>query len=205
MSKSIFTIGYSDFLMDDFIKALKQNNVNVVIDVRSSPYSERYPHYNKGIIENTLRANKIHYRNYANEFGARQNDPSYYNEEGYLDFENFSESEQFQYGVKKICDSVERGYHVVFMCAEKSPIQCHRAIMVSKVFHSKGFDVIHILPNGETITQSQLEEELLNIYFPQRKQLSLFQTSDMTDEEYICEAYRLQNKKIGYRREGSAE
>ena len=91
------------------------------------------------------------------------------------------------------------------MCAEKNPIQCHRAIMVSKVFHFKGFDVIHILPNGKTITQSQLEEELLNVYFPQRKQLSLFQTSNMTDEEYICEAYRLQNKKIGYRKEGSTE
>ena len=205
MSKYIFTIGYSGFSIEEFIKSLKQYNIKVVIDVRSSAYSERYPDYNKPNIENILKANRIYYRNYVTEFGARQDDLSFYNEDGYLDFEKFSKSEQFQLGIKKICNSIEQGYQVALMCAEIKPIQCHRTILVARTFHAKGFKVIHIIPGGKYITQNQVEDELLNTYFPQRGQLSLFSSSNITDEECICEAYRLQNKKIGYRKEDDSE
>lgn len=201
MRKYIFTIGYSGFAISDFIKSLKQYNVNVVIDVRSYAYSDRYPDYNKINIETTLKANQIYYRNYVNEFGARQDNISFYNKDGYLDFEKFSKSEQFQFGIIKISNSVEQGYRIALMCAEKNPIQCHRTILVARAFHDKGFEVIHILPGGKYITQNQIEEELLSTYFPQRNQLSFFSTESMTEKECIREAYKLQNKKIGYRKE----
>lgn len=205
MKKNIFTIGYTGFSIDEFIKSLKQYDINVVIDVRSSAYSERYPDYNKSNIESVLKSNGIYYRNYINEFGARQDDLSFYTDDGFLDFEKFSKSEQFQTGVKKICNSVEQGYRVVLMCAEKKPIQCHRTILVARTFHEMGFDVVHILPDGNYTTQNKIEEELLNTYFPQRGQLSLFSTSNMSNEECLCEAYRIQNKKIGYRKEDDLE
>jgi len=37
---SIYTIVYSGFKIDDFISAIKTNNISCVIDVRSSPYSK---------------------------------------------------------------------------------------------------------------------------------------------------------------------
>ena len=47
MIDTIYTIGYSGFKIDDFVKTLKENGVSVVIDVRSLPYSQFYSDYNK--------------------------------------------------------------------------------------------------------------------------------------------------------------
>lgn len=199
IEKVIYTIGYTGFSLEEFIGILKYYTINVVIDVRSLPYSERYPDYNKNNLEKTLKNNGIYYRNYITEFGARQENTEFYSSEGILDFELFAKSEQFLKGVNKICNSVAMGYNVVLLCAEKNPIQCHRAILVSRVFSDLGYSIIHLLPNKQITTQKQIEVELLNKYFPGRDQLNLFSGSNMTDEECLAEAYRIQNKKIGYK------
>ena len=69
----VYTIGYSGFPeIDEFIAILQSFKINVLIDVRSSPYSSYYDAYNKENIEATLKKAGIYYRNYAREFGARQ-------------------------------------------------------------------------------------------------------------------------------------
>ena len=205
MKKLIYTIGYTGFAVNEFIELLKQKNINVVIDVRSTPYSERYAEYNKESLEKVLKENRIYYRNYVSEFGARQDSPEFYSSEGYLDFELFSKSQQFSNGVNKICNSIEQGYGIVILCAEKKPIQCHRTILVARAFSQLGYDVIHLMPSAQTMSQKQVESELLNKYFPSRGQISLFSECNMTDEECLREAYRMQNKKIGYRMDGEDE
>ena len=205
MNNLLFTIGYSGFSINEFIETLKNYSINVVIDVRSVAYSERYPTYNKDSLKEVLNANGILYRNYAKEFGARQDDPRFYNQDGYLDFELFSRSEQFKSGVEKIVKGCKLGYQFALMCAEKRPIQCHRAILVSRAFYNLGFSVIHFLPENKYTTQEMLENELLDMYFPQRGQIDLFSSEVKSDEEYINSAYRMQNKKIGYRKDDEIE
>ena len=93
--KKVYTIGYSGFTsLDDFIATLKHFRVNVVIDVRSHPYSLHYENYNKDNLERALNNAGIFYRNYAREFGARQDNPNYYTN-GILDFNKFTSSSQF--------------------------------------------------------------------------------------------------------------
>ena len=200
MGKTIYTIGYSGFSLVDFIQELRNHNINVVIDVRSYAYSERYPDYNKTTIEKSLNKAGIYYKNYAKEFGARQDNMAFYSSEGYLDFDIFSKSEQFQNGVTKIVDSTEKGYKIVFMCAEKEPIQCHRTILVARAFDKLGFSVIHLMPKGITKNQRQIDEELLKKYFPNIGQMTLFD-DQMSDEECLDAAYKKQNEQIGYRME----
>lgn len=200
MGKTLFTIGYTGFSLPVFIQELKKHDINVVIDVRSSAFSERYPEYNKPSLESALHKSGIYYRNYEREFGARQKNKAFYSPDGYLDFDIFSKSQQFQEGVEKMVDSIEKGFRIVFMCAEKEPVQCHRAILVARAFDKLGFSVIHLMPNGITKCQKEIEEELLRKYFPNRGQMSLFENL-MSDEEYINLAYKKQNKQIGYRLE----
>lgn len=197
MEKTFFTIGYAGFLLDDFIKELKKYNIDVVIDVRSFPYSERYPDYNKPAIESALKNVGIYYKNYANEFGARQKNRAFYSSNGYLDFDVFSKSEQFQNGVEKMINSTKKGYTIVFMCAEKEPIQCHRTILVAREFDKLGFSVIHLMPNGITKDQRKIDEELLEKHFPNINQINMFEYQ-MSDEEYLDAAYKKQNEQIGY-------
>ena len=201
MVNTVYTIGYSGFKIEDFIKILKKNKIMVVIDVRSSPYSQYHSDYNKGALELKLKSENIHYRNYALEFGARQEKEEYYINKGYLDFELFSKSKNFLNGIEKLKKSMNKNYRFILMCAEKNPITCHRAILVSRIFFEQGYEVKHILPEENIITQEEIEKELLDKFFPDRNQFSLF-GRQKTERELIREAYQKQNAIIGYSQEG---
>lgn len=197
MSKKLYTIGYSGYPnIDDFIAELKKHDIQILIDVRSSPYSAFFADYNKDRLSIRLKANGIFYKNYARQFGARQEDTSFY-KNGRLDFETFSKSEQFLDGVL----SVEKSSAVIaFMCAEKHPSDCHRTILVAKAFSDRGHEVIHIKPGGITLTQKDIDEELLEKYFPDRDQCNLFD-STLPEEEYLKRAYEKRNDEIGFKLE----
>lgn len=197
MSKTIYTIGYAGFSREAFIAVLKKYSITVLIDVRSSPFSAFHPEYNKDVLETILHSNGIYYRNYAKEFGARQNDTKLYSSSGCLDFEKVTETTDFQNGLRKLCYSMEQGYVPVLMCAEIKPIDCHRSILVSKAFHECGCNVVHILPHNKTCSQNDIVGELLEKYFPNRNQISMFENLD--EHEYIQMAYRRKNEEIGYR------
>lgn len=200
MTDTIYTIGYSGFLVEDFISLLKLHNISLVVDVRSMPFSNRYPEYNENRLKYQLKRDNIYYRNYAKEFGARQRDYKYYTEDGYLDFEKFSKSDAFDEGVQKLCESMKRDYKIALMCAEKDPLCCHRCILVARAFFEKGYNVIHLLTNGKTETQEEINLRLLEKYYPNRNQLTLFE-SMIDDKELLNMAYRKQNAEIGYRLE----
>ena len=196
MAKELYTIGYAGFpSTQDFLNALKQYGVQILVDVRSSPFSAYYADYNKDVLGEFLKGNGILYFNYAKQFGARQEDNAFYRK-GRLDFNVFSHSEQFLDGVRKIDAS---NAVVAFMCAEKKPSECHRTILVAKAFSDRGQQVTHILSNGESMTQRDVDLELLETYFPNRAQASLFEETDKPEEEYIAEAYRLRNDEIGFK------
>lgn len=200
MVNTVFTIGYSGFQINDFIKTLKSKSVSLVIDVRSLPYSQYYADYNKENLSKILDGNKIYYRNYALEFGARQEERSYY-PNGYLDFDMFSKSEAFLSGVDKLKESMQQDYTFALMCSEKDPTMCHRSILVARAFYIFGYNVVHLLPNGKTLTQVDVEKRLLNKFFPDRGQINMFAKS-LSTQEYIDEAYKKQNAIIGYSIEG---
>lgn len=202
MDKIIYTIGYSSFInIEDFLNQLKKYQINVLIDVRSVPISsEFYKIYSKQSLSVYLKNNDIIYRNYAKEFGARQENKKYYNNE-YFNFADFLNSDIFHSGIEKVEKGINLGYKFILMCAEKDPIMCHRAIMVSRGFKNCGYTVKHILANGNIQTQNDIENRLVDLYFPNRNQLNLFENKTLDD--YVREAYQKQNKKIGYKKETS--
>jgi len=230
MAEKIYTIGYSGFHeTGDFVAVLKQYGIQILIDVRSSPFSAYYENYNRDRISPELKRNGIYYANYAVQFGARQERTCFY-KNGRLDFETFSKSEQFLEGIR----NVEKSKAVIcLMCAEKHPDECHRTVLVARVLRDRGNTVEHIVPadreitkntdsalldSGDnerqraeyevlptdtvTISQEEIDELLLNKYFPDRDQMSLFsEINSMTHEDYITEAYRRRNDEIGYKQE----
>lgn len=195
----IYTIGYTGFSIEEFILTLKKHKINSVIDVRSMPYSKIYSDYNEGNIKDTLKKYGMYYRNYKKEFGARQENELYY-PHGYLDFSLFTKSEAFKEGMNRIISAIPLGYNFVLMCSEKNPIECHRCIMVAKAFYDNGLDVNNILSTGDFISQSEIEKQLVDIYYPNRDQLSLFD-DQLSWDEMVKNSYSYQNEKIGYRKE----
>lgn len=197
MVNTVYSIGYSGFLINDFIDTLNVNNISLVIDVRSVPYSQNFPDYNKCNLGSFLTKSKIYYRNYALEFGARQEERKYHTHEGYLDFELFAKSPPFLSGFDRLVKSMNQNYIFALMCAEKDPFDCHRAILVARAFYNAGYKVMHLLPNKHKMTQEDIEARLLSKYFPDRKQIKLFGES-LSEEEYTNQAYQKRNAEIGY-------
>ncbi|MFA7657904.1 MAG: DUF488 domain-containing protein [Candidatus Gastranaerophilaceae bacterium] len=197
---SVFTIGYAAFHIDDFIDVLKSHKISHLIDVRSNPVSEYFQDYNSFNLEPKLRQHNIIYENFALEFGARQCNKEFFSKGGCVDFEKFTQSEQFKNGLTKIKNGLNAGTNFVLMCAEKDPINCHRSIMIAHAMQKNGIEVLHIMSDKQLQSQSEIDKRLLELYFSDRNQLNLFaQSSD--EQELIEQAYKKQNEKIGYRLE----
>jgi len=194
----ICTIGYSGFDIKNFVEVLKKYSVTCLIDVRSLPKSAYFKDYDMKNLSVILKKNGIIYRNYAREFGARQTDKKFYTKDA-LDFDKFSASEQFMSGVEKIEKGMALGYKFALMCAEKRPEICHRNILAAKKFHELGYIIQNILSDGSFITQEDVEKILLDKYFPDRNQFSLFEK--ISEAEMIHQSYKNQSLKIAYRGE----
>lgn len=182
----IYTIGYAGTKIDKFFQILKDSKISFLIDVRSNPKSQYFREFNGCILSKTLSDIDIKYENFKLEFGARQNNLSFYSD-NIFDFEKFAESEQFKNGLKKIKELDSQSEVICLMCAEIDPINCHRSILCAKELFAFGLDITHIIAkrNGETIFENHNEFE---------KRLC-----KSTKMETIIEAYRKQNKKIGYK------
>lgn len=191
---TLYTIGYASHTFESFVKLLNQNNITYLLDVRSTPYSKYAPHFNRNTLPNILKERNIAYSFMGEYFGARLKDLTLYHSEGYLDFEKVIQSEKFNTGFNNVVLGLNNGHNVALMCAEKDPIDCHRAIMVSRPFYQKGLDVKHIHTNGDLSTQKDLENRLIERYLED-------ETNDVTlnKDELTSLAYRERNKAIGYR------
>lgn len=195
--KDIYTIGYSCFEIEDFIEVLKKYNITCLIDVRSNPYSKYHVDYNKENLQNVLKTNGIIYRNYKFEFGAHQEDLQYFTD-GYLDFIKYTKSESFIEGVKKVETGINMDYTFALMCAEKDPSTCHRNIMVAREFYNLGYVIKNILSDNSYELQEDIEQRLVDEFFPDRNQMSFF-SENLSWKDMVNMSYKYRNSKIGYR------
>lgn len=200
MEQQIYTIGYTAFEPQRLVEALGKYHIDCLVDVRSTPGSARLPQYSKPALQALMKGAGLRYRHYP-QFGARQEDPVWYTPEGYLDFERYTASEAFQSGVRQLKEGMRMGFRFALMCAEKDPMNCHRAIMVARGFERAGVPATHIrvdAQGGDWLeTQHDLELRLMRHFGDDPDQLSLFETL----EERIDRACRRQNAAIGYRME----
>lgn len=204
--RNIYTIGHSSHRIEYFLYLLKKYGINCLVDVRSIPYSKYTPQFNIDALKRFFPSNGIHYIFMGKEFGARREDRSLFTEEGYLDFEKVSETSLFVFGIERIKKGIGKKFNIALMCMEKDPIDCHRNILVAREFHKKNYGVNNILENGEIQTQEYIEKRLLDMYFPNRMQQTIFDVeTTKSDEELINQAYRLRNRDIGYSIAGGKE
>ncbi|CQR73276.1 hypothetical protein SOV_50580 [Sporomusa ovata DSM 2662] len=195
----IYTIGHSSHKIEYFLYLLKAHSINCLVDVRSMPFSRYTPQFNMNELKKFLNNNGLYYLFMGKELGARREDKSLYTKEGYLDFEKVSNTSLFNFGIERIKSGIEKGFSIALMCTEKDPINCHRNILVARNFYKQNYQVENILQNGEIQNQRVVEKRLLDTYFPNRMQQTLFDSRDNSNSlELIEQAYRLRNKDIGY-------
>lgn len=186
----VFTIGHSNLEFTKFAALLKQHGVQAVADVRSSPYSQFNPQFNREPLQRALREQGISYVFLGEELGARRSEPECY-VNGRADYSLIAQTSAFSRGMDRIIQGAVK-MRLAMMCAEKDPLDCHRCILVSPSLRERGIEVRHILSDGALETQEQTERRLAQLFeLPERE---LFRSTG----EIVAEAYRLQSEKIAY-------
>lgn len=196
MTKIIYTIGHSTHDINYFLQLIKNFHINCIVDVRSVPASSYAPQYNKEPLLNFLKDNGVTYMHFADEFGARHIEPELLDYDGKVDFEKVRNSRNFQNGVERIRQGINKGFTIALMCSESDPFNCHRFSMISVALEKDGFNVLHILKDKTIKTNAQLESQLLKKYDKKLPKPDLFTT--VTLNEQLKVAYRLRNKEIAF-------
>src|SRR6266702_670007 len=124
--KTLFTIGHSNHDLERFIKLLWHHDVGCILDVRSVPYSQRCPQFNKDVLEALLPKRQIRYTFLGEELGARRCEAECY-VEGKARYELIAKTSRFRSGIEQVEQAAESD-RLALMCAEADPITCHRAI-----------------------------------------------------------------------------
>lgn len=189
--EQLYTIGCSILSLDDFVRNLKANDINVVADVRSVPYSRTTPQFNRESLKERLKKERIMYGDFSKEFGARRTECNAY-KNNQVSFEKTKKLPEFIKGIQRIQNGVNMGYSIALMCTEKNPLECHRFSLVSRgIFEKTGIQAVHILTDGSFVATEQLEKKVIEKFGLQE---DLFSDSS----ERLKEVYELLNKKIGY-------
>lgn len=193
---TIYTIGHSIYEIEDFIKLLKQNQINTIVDVRSTPYSKFAPQYNRETLKEYLKQNSICYIFMGDLLGARYEDKTLLFDDSKVNFKKVQETKNFQDGVTRLQKGIEKGYSISLMCSEKEAFDCHRFGLISEFLSKKSIEINHIYPD-KVVLQRELEQKLLKKYEKQIPKIDLF-NPDVDFEEQLKEAYKLRNKDIAY-------
>lgn len=190
--KQCYTIGHGNYPIDQFITFLLNISIDLIIDVRSSPYSRFNPHFNRENLEKSLITNYVDYRFMGDKIGGRQSDPCLLFPDGTVNYRKVQETEKFQEGINDVLSIITSGKKVALMCAEKEPERCHRFALISPVLQAKGISVIHIRPDGKLQANEDLERELVESFFD-TSQVSI------TGEPvaFVAEMYERVNREIG--------
>jgi len=143
---AVYTIGHSNHPIERFIQMLRDADITAIADVRSVPYSRRWPQFGRGPLERSLADAGIAYVYLGKELGGRPDDPAL-QRDGKPDYHRMAATPEFHAGLDRVVRGTQR-YRIALMCAEREPLACHRFLLVSPPLVERGLAVRHILADG---------------------------------------------------------
>ncbi|NOZ73063.1 MAG: DUF488 domain-containing protein, partial [Chloroflexi bacterium] len=143
----ILTIGYSSRGVTDFLELLKKYEIAFLIDIRSTPYSQLEPDFDKDRLAVTLSRQGIRYVFMGDALGAQPENPECY-VNGEVSFERLREQEGFRQGMGRVQKAFEQGLRVALMDTPAQPEASHRSYLIGQMLGERGIPVQHIDENG---------------------------------------------------------
>jgi uncharacterized protein (DUF488 family) len=193
---TIYTIGHSTHPIERFVELLKSASITAVSDVRSRPYSRMNPQFNREPLKKALRAEDIKYVFLGKELGARSEYQDCYRN-GQVQYDLLAETELFRQGIERVKEG-GRSFRIALMCAEKEPLECHRAILVARKLVEQGIEVKHILADGRIEGHEHAIERLVELL--RVPGIDMFRSY----QQVVADAYARQGNEIAYREHAPA-
>ncbi len=153
----IYTIGHSNHELLKFLKLLHDNQVQLVVDVRSSPYSRYVPHFNRENLKDSLKECHIEYIFLGDKIGGKPKDQRYY-DGGQVNYDLIAQSAPYKEGILQLMEHSSQ-QTLALLCSEEDPYQCHRHNLITPTLLEKSFRIKHIRGNGKVEKISELRKK----------------------------------------------
>ena len=150
----MMTIGHSTLGIEAFLRALKDNDVKMLVDVRRFPGSRRHPHFSQAALFRSLEEAGICGVWREGLGGRRQAVPGSVNtgwkNESFRGYADYMQTAAFEAEIDWLVGLKEIDSTVV-MCAEALPWRCHRSLIADAVL-ARGVvvDNIFVKPDGKS-------------------------------------------------------
>lgn len=163
----LLTVGCSTHATEAFFELLARQNINALVDVRSSPYSKFATQYNKRELEQAARLAGLVYIYLGDALGGLPKDPDLLDAQGDPDYTRIAARPAFSQALDRLLHGLAKGFRIALVCGEEDPTHCHRSRLLGPALTARGVEVAHLRADGRLQTQAELEKS-----WPQQ-QLSL--------------------------------
>ena len=150
MTHPFFTIGHSTRSTSEFVDLLRAAEVQLVVDVRTVPWSRANPQFNRETLPITLSEFAIDYEHISALGGlrARRTEVAsslngFWENSSFHNYADYAMTEEFRLGLWRLCE-LGHAKRSAIMCAEAVWWRCHRRIIADYLL-MLGKVVFHIL------------------------------------------------------------
>jgi uncharacterized protein (DUF488 family) len=155
-SVTIWTIGHSSVEARELFNLLAGQQVDLLVDVRSSPYSRYVPQANRDVLTAAAKVAGVEYLFMGAALGGKPDDPALIRPDGKPDYARIAEGHRFRQGIARLVE-LARTRRLACMCSEEDPAGCHRGNLIAPTLVSLGHRVLHIRHDGSMESHEQME------------------------------------------------
>jgi len=152
---TLYTVGHSNHSEEKFLDLLRQHEIEVLVDVRSQPFSRYNPQFNDSNLKRALESAGIRYLFMGDQLGGRPEGEELLDDEGRALYHRMAESPAFLTGIERLQRGIAE-HRTAIMCSEEDPAVCHRHLLVTRVVCGRGIAVLHIRGDGRLDTEEQI-------------------------------------------------
>jgi len=151
----VWTVGHSTQPAGDLVALVGAQQIDVLADVRSQPYSRHNPQFRRESLKATLEQAGLRYVFLGAELGGRPPEPEFRDGQGHVRYDLVRASERFRGGLERLLTGAA-SYRVAIMCSEEDPVRCHRRLLITPALVQAGVEVRHIRGDGRVTAEAEL-------------------------------------------------
>ena len=155
-----YTVGHSNVPFEKFLELIKTVDIDLLVDVRTIPYSKHVPQFNREFLNLKIEDEGIEYTYLGDKIGGKPSEPEY-NQNGHIDYEHIGRSKKFHDGMLSLIEIACP--RTVIMCSEENPYRCHRHLFNTDNTFSKGNAKLYMSDRTKGLRNPKIEDTQLKL------------------------------------------
>lgn len=141
---TVYTVGHGALSWDAFVRLLRPHGIEMLLDVRSFPYVEAAPWFNRDRLEHLVRSEGLEYLWLGGHLGPLTDD-------GRVDYIAKEFEPRYREGIGQLLTLA--GERVVcLLAAQSDPLLSHRHQLIAQTLIKHDVGVVHLLEQGGVIS-----------------------------------------------------